>query len=202
MNTVYYTRPAHLRRGERGTVDPALEADIRAQLEHNRERTGPPPDAVAVPPIPHGRYRDEALFALEQDRVWRRTLAVRGPRVRARRAGGLRDLRAVGCAARGGPGRRRGDPGLLQQLSPSRGARRAGRVRDGPAPDLPVPLVVLRPRRRPEGGSRRPQLRRPRPGCPRARAGAVRDVGGVGLRERGPRRAGRSWTSSARSATR
>ncbi len=54
-------------------MDPALEADIRAQLEHNRERTGPPPDAVAVPPIPHERYRDEELFALEQDRVWRRT---------------------------------------------------------------------------------------------------------------------------------
>ena len=54
-------------------MDPALEADIRAQLEHNRERTGPPPDAVVVPPIPHGRYRDEDLFALEQDRVWRRT---------------------------------------------------------------------------------------------------------------------------------
>jgi phenylpropionate dioxygenase-like ring-hydroxylating dioxygenase large terminal subunit len=54
-------------------VDPVLEADIREQLELNRLRTEPPPEAVPVPPIPVGRYRDEAMYALEQDRVWRRT---------------------------------------------------------------------------------------------------------------------------------
>jgi phenylpropionate dioxygenase-like ring-hydroxylating dioxygenase large terminal subunit len=54
-------------------VDPVLEADIREQLGRNRDRTGPPPDAVPVPPIPVGRYRDPAMFDLENERVWRRS---------------------------------------------------------------------------------------------------------------------------------
>jgi len=54
-------------------VDPVLEVEIREQLEQNRLRTAPPPEAVPVPPIPVGRYRDEAMYALEQERVWRRT---------------------------------------------------------------------------------------------------------------------------------
>lgn len=54
-------------------MDPVLEVEIREQLEQNRLRTAPPPEAVPVPPIPVGRYRDEAMYALEQERVWRRT---------------------------------------------------------------------------------------------------------------------------------
>jgi phenylpropionate dioxygenase-like ring-hydroxylating dioxygenase large terminal subunit len=54
-------------------VDQILEATIREQLAFNRDRTAPPPDAVPVPPIPAGRYRDPDLFALERERVWQRT---------------------------------------------------------------------------------------------------------------------------------
>jgi phenylpropionate dioxygenase-like ring-hydroxylating dioxygenase large terminal subunit len=54
-------------------VDPTLEADIREQLASNRERTAPPADAIAVPPIPAERYHDRRLFELEQARIWRRT---------------------------------------------------------------------------------------------------------------------------------
>ncbi len=53
-------------------MDATLEATIRAQLAENLGRTAPPSDAVAVPPIPSGRYHDERLFALERERVWRR----------------------------------------------------------------------------------------------------------------------------------
>jgi phenylpropionate dioxygenase-like ring-hydroxylating dioxygenase large terminal subunit len=54
-------------------VDTQLEAEIRAQLEENRERRGPPSGAVPIPPIPVERYRDHALFAIEQEQVWRRS---------------------------------------------------------------------------------------------------------------------------------
>lgn len=54
-------------------MDPVLEADIRQQLDANRTRTGPPEGAVAVPPIPAGRYADLELDRLERERVWRRT---------------------------------------------------------------------------------------------------------------------------------
>jgi len=54
-------------------VEAALEAAIRQQLEANRARTGPLPDAVEVPPIPTGRYAEPAWFALERERLFRRT---------------------------------------------------------------------------------------------------------------------------------
>lgn len=54
-------------------MDPVLEADIREQLAANRDRTAPPHDAVPVPPIPVGRYRDPRMSELETERVWRRT---------------------------------------------------------------------------------------------------------------------------------
>jgi phenylpropionate dioxygenase-like ring-hydroxylating dioxygenase large terminal subunit len=54
-------------------VDTELEVEIRAQLDANRRREGPPPGAVAVPPIPVARYRDHEMFALEHARVWRRS---------------------------------------------------------------------------------------------------------------------------------
>ncbi|MCC5951898.1 MAG: Rieske 2Fe-2S domain-containing protein [Acidimicrobiia bacterium] len=54
-------------------MDATLEATIREELAANSERTAPPSDAVAVPPIPAGRYHDPAMFELEQARVWRRT---------------------------------------------------------------------------------------------------------------------------------
>ena len=54
-------------------MDAQLEAEIRDQLAANRDRVGPPPGAVAVPPIPVERYRDRAMYAIEQERVWRRS---------------------------------------------------------------------------------------------------------------------------------
>jgi len=54
-------------------VDATLEDRIRAELESNRERTGPPDGAVEVPPIPAGRYCDPEFATLERDRVWRRS---------------------------------------------------------------------------------------------------------------------------------
>jgi len=54
-------------------VDATLEDRIRAELESNRDRTGPPDGAVEVPPIPSGRYCDPDFATLERDRVWRRT---------------------------------------------------------------------------------------------------------------------------------
>jgi phenylpropionate dioxygenase-like ring-hydroxylating dioxygenase large terminal subunit len=54
-------------------VEPTLEASIREQLAYNRDRTAPPPGAVAVPTIPAERYHDAWLFELERERVWRRT---------------------------------------------------------------------------------------------------------------------------------
>ncbi len=54
-------------------MDPVLEDDIREQLAMNRDRTAPPDDAVPVPPIPVGRYRDPQMYELETERVWRRT---------------------------------------------------------------------------------------------------------------------------------
>jgi phenylpropionate dioxygenase-like ring-hydroxylating dioxygenase large terminal subunit len=54
-------------------VDTALETHIREEMARNRDRTAPPPEAVPVPPIPAGRYHDPELYALERDRVWRRT---------------------------------------------------------------------------------------------------------------------------------
>lgn len=54
-------------------MDATLEDEIRGQLAANRDRTGPPPGAVEVPPIPAGRYCDPVFAALERDRVWRRS---------------------------------------------------------------------------------------------------------------------------------
>ena len=39
------------------TMDTTLETTIRERLRTEKQRTGPPPDAVAVPPIPATRGR-------------------------------------------------------------------------------------------------------------------------------------------------
>jgi phenylpropionate dioxygenase-like ring-hydroxylating dioxygenase large terminal subunit len=54
-------------------MDTTLETTIRERLRNEKQRTGPPPDAVAVPPIPTERYTDPTFFALERERVFRRT---------------------------------------------------------------------------------------------------------------------------------
>ena len=47
-------------------------ARIRAQMDYEFAREGPPEDFPALPPIPTGRYVDPAFFALEQERLWKR----------------------------------------------------------------------------------------------------------------------------------
>lgn len=54
-------------------MDTTLETTIRERLRTEKERTGAPPDAVPVPPIPTARYTDPAFFALERERVFART---------------------------------------------------------------------------------------------------------------------------------
>ena len=54
-------------------MDATLEATIRERLAADRARTGPPPDAQAVPLIPVARYLDPAFTALEHERVWRKS---------------------------------------------------------------------------------------------------------------------------------
>jgi phenylpropionate dioxygenase-like ring-hydroxylating dioxygenase large terminal subunit len=53
-------------------MDAALETTIRERMRTAKERTAPPPDAVTVPPIPAERYCDDAMFALERDRIFGR----------------------------------------------------------------------------------------------------------------------------------
>ncbi len=54
-------------------MDATLETTIRDRIETEKARTAPPPDAIAVPLIPTGRYTDPAFFALERSRVFART---------------------------------------------------------------------------------------------------------------------------------
>lgn len=54
-------------------MDPTLETTIRERMEFEKARTAPPPDAVAVPLIPTERYTDPVMFALERERVFRRS---------------------------------------------------------------------------------------------------------------------------------
>jgi phenylpropionate dioxygenase-like ring-hydroxylating dioxygenase large terminal subunit len=54
-------------------MDVTLENRIRDRIDVEKSRTAPPPDAVAVPLIPTGRYTDPRFFELERERVFGRT---------------------------------------------------------------------------------------------------------------------------------
>ncbi len=54
-------------------MEPALEAQIREQLEFNRVRTAPPEDAIPVPPIPVERYSAAEFFEAEREHLWQRS---------------------------------------------------------------------------------------------------------------------------------
>jgi phenylpropionate dioxygenase-like ring-hydroxylating dioxygenase large terminal subunit len=54
-------------------MDSTLELTIRRRMEDEKARTAPPSDAVAVPPIPTGRYTDPHFFDLEMERIFRRS---------------------------------------------------------------------------------------------------------------------------------
>ncbi|MCU0310299.1 MAG: Rieske 2Fe-2S domain-containing protein [Acidimicrobiales bacterium] len=61
------------REGARRAMDTTLEATIRDRIEGEKVRTAPPPDAIAIPPIPTGRYTDPAFHELERERVFGRS---------------------------------------------------------------------------------------------------------------------------------
>jgi phenylpropionate dioxygenase-like ring-hydroxylating dioxygenase large terminal subunit len=50
----------------------AWAARIRAQMDYEWQRQGPPEGFPALTPIPTGRYVDPAFFALEREHLWRR----------------------------------------------------------------------------------------------------------------------------------
>ena len=54
-------------------MDAALETRIRDRIDAEKARTGPPPDAVTVPPVPTERYTDPAMYDLERRRLFPRT---------------------------------------------------------------------------------------------------------------------------------
>jgi phenylpropionate dioxygenase-like ring-hydroxylating dioxygenase large terminal subunit len=54
-------------------MDATIERKIRERIEAEKVRTEPPPDAIAVPPVPTGRYTDPAFFDLEQERLFARS---------------------------------------------------------------------------------------------------------------------------------
>lgn len=51
-------------------MDATLETTIRVRIDAEKARTEPPAGAIAVPPIPTGRYTDPAFFELERQRVF------------------------------------------------------------------------------------------------------------------------------------
>ncbi len=51
-------------------MEATLERTIRERMEAEKARTSPPPDAVAVPPIPTERYTDPGWFELERTHVF------------------------------------------------------------------------------------------------------------------------------------
>jgi len=53
-------------------MDAALDLSIRERIEVEKARTGPPPDAIAVPQIPTGRYTDPEFYELEKAKVFGR----------------------------------------------------------------------------------------------------------------------------------
>lgn len=48
-------------------------ARIRAQMDYEWQREGPPRGFPALSPIPTGRYTDPAFYALEREQLWRRS---------------------------------------------------------------------------------------------------------------------------------
>jgi len=51
----------------------AWAARIRAQMDYEWQREGPPEEFPALPPIPTGRYTDPAFFALEREHIWKKS---------------------------------------------------------------------------------------------------------------------------------
>ncbi len=53
-------------------------ARIRAQMDYEWQREGPPKGFPALPPLPIGRYTDPAFYALEREHVWKKAWLLAG----------------------------------------------------------------------------------------------------------------------------
>jgi phenylpropionate dioxygenase-like ring-hydroxylating dioxygenase large terminal subunit len=51
----------------------AWAARVRAQMDYEWHREGPPEHFPALPPIPTGRYTDPAFYALEKEHLWKKS---------------------------------------------------------------------------------------------------------------------------------
>ena len=122
-------------------MDDKYLARFRERSAYESARTDPPEGFPKLRDLPLGRYTDPTFQDLEHEYLFKRVWLYAAPRLRAARP---RQLQAVrhrrrSRAPRSGRGRR--GAGLLQRLPPPGGSGRAGRVRDRPHADLPVPLL-------------------------------------------------------------
>ena len=51
----------------------AFASHIRAQMDYERKREGPPDGFPKLPPLPTGRYTDAGFFELERKHVWKKS---------------------------------------------------------------------------------------------------------------------------------
>ena len=56
-----------------GIDQAAWATRIRAQMDFEWKREGPPEGFPVLPPIPTGRYTDPAFYALEQQHLWKKS---------------------------------------------------------------------------------------------------------------------------------
>jgi len=86
-------------------------ARIRAQMDYEWGREGPPQDFPALPPIPTGRYTDPAFYALEQEHLWKKVWLLAGREEDLPEPGAFRTFDRTGSPlliVRGSDGRLRG----------------------------------------------------------------------------------------------
>lgn len=50
--------------------DPQSIANLKQRMAWEQDRSSPPPNFPALPPLPPGRYTDPAFFALEREHLW------------------------------------------------------------------------------------------------------------------------------------
>lgn len=72
-------------------------ARIRAQMDYEWSREGPPKDFPALPPIPTGRYTDPGFFALERECIWGRSWLLAGREEDLPEVGSFKTLDCAGA---------------------------------------------------------------------------------------------------------
>jgi len=74
----------------------AWAARIRAQMDYEGRRQGPPKGFPALPALPTGRYTDPAFYALEQRELWKKTWLLAGREEDFEGAGSFRTFSRTG----------------------------------------------------------------------------------------------------------